>query len=97
MEKSEKTAFVAIISGMVQGVGFRYFAYREALALGVEGYVKNLINGNVEVFAEGPRDQLERLIEILNQGPRFGEVDKVEVEWHDYKGRYDTFFIETGY
>ncbi|UCF65964.1 MAG: acylphosphatase, partial [bacterium] len=50
-----------------------------------------------EVFAEGPRDQLERLIEILNQGPRFGEVDKVEVEWHDYKGRYDTFFIETGY
>jgi len=97
MEKSENVAFLATVSGLVQGVGFRYFAYREAMALGVQGYVKNLLNGQVEVFAEGSQTQLQRFIEILNQGPRFGKVDQVDVEWRDYRGRYDTFFIETGF
>ena len=93
----EKAAFSAQISGLVQGVGFRYFTYQEALTLGIHGYVKNLVNGNVEVYAEGSRSQLEAFLERLKEGPRFGSVDKVELHWDDYMGRYDTFFIETGY
>lgn len=93
----DKAAFSAQISGIVQGVGFRYFAYREALVLQLHGYVKNRINGKVEVYAEGSRDKLEQFVEILKQGPRFGAVDKVELHWDDYKGKYDTFFIDTGY
>jgi acylphosphatase len=93
----EKAAFSAQISGLVQGVGFRYFTYQEALTLGIHGYVKNLVNGNVEVYAEGLRSQLETFLERLKEGPRFGSVDKVELQWDDYMGRYDTFFIETGY
>jgi len=97
LENKEKAAFSALISGIVQGVGFRYFAYQEAIDLQLQGYVKNLVNGNVEVYAEGSRDKLKRFIEILNQGPRFGTVDKVDLHWDDYMGKYDSFFIDTGY
>ena len=93
----DKAAFSARISGTVQGVGFRYFAYQEALALQLQGYVRNLVDGKVEVYAEGSRNKLEQFVEILKQGPRFGAVDKVELRWDDYMGKYDTFFIDTGY
>ena len=93
----DKAAFSAHISGTVQGVGFRYFAYREALALQLRGYVKNLMSGKVEVYAEGDRDKLGQYVEILKKGPRFGAVDKVELHWDDYIGKYETFFIDTGY
>ena len=93
----DKAAFSAKIFGIVQGVGFRYFAYQEAIDLQLQGYVKSLVNGNVEVYAEGSRDKLKQFVEILNQGPRFGTVDKVELQWDDYKGKFNTFFIDTGY
>jgi acylphosphatase len=93
----DKVAFSARVSGTVQGVGFRYFVYQEALALELQGFVKNLIDGKVEVYAEGPREKLEQFIELLKQGPRFGAVDKVELKWTDYMGKYDTFYIDTGY
>lgn len=93
----ENAAFQAYISGVVQGVGYRYYAYRQAMARGITGYVRNLPDGRVEVFAEGPRDALRSFLEDLKQGPQFAAVDDVAVEWFPYQGRFDRFSIDTSY
>ena len=66
-----------IVSGRVQGVGFRWFVEREARALGLSGWVRNNPDGNVEVLASGTEDQLAKLKEKLQQGPRAARVDEV--------------------
>ena len=66
------------ISGAVQGVGFRYFTQRVARALGVAGYVKNLRDGRVEVYAIGAPEQLNSFRAQLERGPRGAQVDHVE-------------------
>jgi acylphosphatase len=65
------------VSGTVQGVGFRFFAEREAARLGVAGYVKNMFDGRVEVYAIGNAAQLDALKSELWRGPRMAGVDKV--------------------
>jgi acylphosphatase len=72
------TAARFIVTGRVQGVGYRYFALREAQALGVAGHVRNLPDGSVEVVAEGAADMLLALGERLAEGPAFAEVAHVE-------------------
>jgi acylphosphatase len=67
----------AVISGYVQGVGFRFFARRAALDEGVYGWVRNLPDGTVETVAEGDPDAVERYIEKLRKGP--GRVTSVDV------------------
>lgn len=57
-----------VVSGTVQGVGFRYFTYREALKLGVTGYVLNLNDGRVEIVACGDEAQLSALMDWLKKG-----------------------------
>ena len=64
--------------GRVQGVGFRYFAHHAANAIGVCGYVRNLDNGDVEVYAVGNPEQLSDLAAILWKGPRYADVRGVE-------------------
>lgn len=66
------------ISGRVQGVGFRAATRREALALGLCGYARNLADGRVEVLAAGPQDALERLADWLFRGPPLARVETVE-------------------
>jgi acylphosphatase len=68
-----------IVRGRVQGVGFRWFVEREAHLLGIAGWVRNNHDGNVEVLAQGTRDQLSGLHGRLRQGPRAARVDAVEV------------------
>jgi acylphosphatase len=63
-----------LISGRVQGVGFRYFAERAAREAGVTGWVRNLADGSVEAHAEGTRAQLERFEAALGSGPPRSEV-----------------------
>src|ERR1700674_2949265 len=65
------------VSGAVQGVGFRFFAERAAARLGVAGYVKNLFDGRVEVYAIGNAAQLDTLKSALRRGPRMASVDQV--------------------
>ncbi|HFE64108.1 MAG TPA: acylphosphatase, partial [Caldithrix sp.] len=77
----QKAAFVAFIKGMVQGVGYRYFAYRRAAVYDITGYVRNLADGSVEVFAEGPRTQLEAFLGELKRGPQLSYVEEVEGNW----------------
>ncbi|MBN1516132.1 acylphosphatase [Candidatus Sumerlaeota bacterium] len=83
-----------IVTGRVQGVGFRYFVQRSAEALGVKGWVRNLHTGNqVETYAEGDRATLERLIDQLRKGPAFGRVDDLHAVWLDDEKGCDSFQI----
>jgi acylphosphatase len=66
-----------VVSGRVQGVGFRWFVEREAALLGVTGWVRNCENGEVEVMATGTSDQHSVLRQKLQQGPRASRVDLV--------------------
>ena len=79
-----------IVQGMVQGVGFRYFVHRSALRAGLEGYVRNLPNGEVEVELQGDRSLIEEIIKEVTIGPRTADVTNVKVDWkkpeHQFRG-----------
>ena len=70
-----------MVSGRVQGVGFRYSTQEVAVRLGLRGWVRNLSDGRVELEAEGDAAALDRLLEFLRAGPRMARVDGVEVSW----------------
>ena len=83
------------ISGSVQGVGYRFFAQRAASALGVRGYVKNLFDGRVEVYAIATPEILAAFHEQLKRGPRFASVDEAAEAEAEMLGEYgDEFSIE---
>ncbi len=83
-----------LISGMVQGVGYRFFTQRAAAKHQVRGYVKNLPDGRVEVLAEGPPERVEAFKHDLAAGPVYAEVDKLEEIVLDPSGLYPAFRIE---
>lgn len=66
------------VSGRVQGVGFRAFVWREAVALGVQGWIRNRIDGTVEAVIAADDTILERLLDRIRQGPRWSRVDHIE-------------------
>jgi len=83
-----------VIQGRVQGVNFRQFVYTRARFLRLTGYVGNLNDGrSVEVVAEGPRRDLEQLLEYLREGPRSSRVESVEVEWGEASGAWTDFGV----
>ena len=67
-----------VISGLVQGVGFRYGARRTALSLGLTGWVRNRLSGEVELVAQGAAEKIETLWQWLQTGPPGARVDKIE-------------------
>ncbi|CAM3118820.1 acylphosphatase [Actinomyces slackii] len=69
----------AIVSGRVQGVGFRYECANHAQGLGLVGEVRNLPDGDVEVMAQGPADDVSRLVAWLYHGPDWARVRGVRV------------------
>jgi len=73
----QKKATRFYVSGLVQGVGYRYFARSAAQQLGIAGYVKNLSDGRVEVYAIGAEAQLRAFREELRQGPRHAQIEKI--------------------
>jgi len=83
----------ARVYGEVQGVGYRYFARRNALALGLRGYARNLADGTVEVLAEGTRSTLEELVRRLERGPSAAEVQRVETAWESAGGTFAGFQV----
>jgi len=93
MPASKLMAKRYLIRGRVQGVGYRYFAQREAELLGVRGYTRNLDDGRVEVYAVGTRDQLADLAGRLWKGPRLADVRAVEELEADVQ-QYGVFHIE---
>lgn len=87
---AERTAHM-VISGRVQGVGFRYYVYSTANKLGLNGWVRNLHNGKVEVFFEGDEKTVRQGIDYCKIGPSSARVDKVDVDW-DYPDQADDQF-----
>jgi len=88
---SDLASFQAIVRGRVQGVYYRSFTTRNALQLGLTGYVRNLTGGSVEVYAEGERMQLGKLVEQLKTGPTAARVDNLTIDWKEYTGEYSNF------
>ncbi|PCI89754.1 acylphosphatase [Candidatus Kaiserbacteria bacterium] len=82
-----------VITGMVQGVTFRYFVERIARARGLHGYVSNTESGAVEVIAQGTHEKLTELIRELERGPSFAKVSGVDTEWGGIKKKYTSFDI----
>jgi len=80
------------VSGRVQGVGFRYFVERTANRLGVAGYVSNLFDGRVEVYAIGNAAQLDALKNELRRGPRMAKVDQVAEDEAEVLPEYSNGF-----
>ncbi len=81
-----------VVSGRVQGVGFRAFVRRHAADLGIRGYARNLADGRVEVLAMGSEGAVEALRGLLHNGPPWSEVRTVEEQETSPVG-YDEFFI----
>jgi acylphosphatase len=74
-----RLARLYIVSGRVQGVGFRFFVNRAASIEGLHGWVRNLPNGGVEIRAEGESDALERFERHVRQGPPASRIDEVDI------------------
>ena len=83
-----------IVKGLVQGVGFRYFVYSRATAIGLNGYVKNNYDGSVEIDAEGDRSLIEELIREVKVGPRSAQVTDVTIQWKQPQHLYKEFTIQ---
>ncbi len=82
-----------LVSGLVQGVGYRAFAQKAAGRLHLLGGVRNLSDGRVEVVAEGPRGTVEELLVLLRQGPPLSHVSDIQVQWHEPTGEYADFSV----
>ena len=87
----------AIVHGRVHGVGFRYFVIMRATALGLTGWVGNEPGGRVRCVAEGPRGDLEQLLELLHDGPASASVSRVDASWSQPTGQWSSFSIRSGY
>ena len=79
---------VASISGRVQGVGYRAYAANAAALLSIEGIVRNLPDGKVELVAEGNEADLRSLLAELRIGPAHSEVTVVEPKWEAFEGQF---------
>jgi acylphosphatase len=82
-----------LISGMVQGVGYRWFVMRKANEYDLKGYVRNLYTDDVEVEVEGNKGLIQEFIKELQIGSRSAHVTDIKTQWRDYQGRYKDFDI----
>lgn len=79
-------------------MAFRFFAQHLASQLGITGWVRNLYDGRVEVVAEGDRDKLELFLAELKKGPRMARVEKVDLDWEEFRDEFLDFSIKfSGY
>ncbi len=81
------------VSGLVQGVGFRYFTRASAQRAGVTGWVCNSDDGNVEIYAEGTDERLRQFIQAINRGPTHSQVSGVMLTWQTATGQFRSFHI----
>ena len=82
-----------VVSGLVQGVGYRFFAERQGRRYGLNGFCRNLPDGTVEVVVEGDYGLICSYIEDLRRGPMSAAVGGVKVKWGDCRDEFDDFRI----
>ncbi|MDO8658084.1 MAG: acylphosphatase [Candidatus Levybacteria bacterium] len=83
-----------IISGFVQGVGYRHFVRSNAQKLGLTGWVSNMIDGKVEAIFQGSKDKIKEMIELCRKGSFLTEVEDVDIKWAEGEKEYDSFEIK---
>ncbi len=83
-----------LISGLVQGVFFRYTAKTEAEKLNITGWIRNLPNNKVEAIFEGNKKGVQQIIDWCHQGPYGAVVRNVDVTWQEYSGEFGEFLIK---
>lgn len=82
-----------IVTGLVQGVSFRYYTRREARRLDLTGWVRNEADGSVSVVAEGSDDSLKALLQFLEDGSPSARVQQIAVEWSQASGEFGSFEV----
>ena len=82
-----------LIEGLVQGVWYRASARDEGHRLGLSGWARNLPDGRVEAYAEGPRDRIEDFIAWCRQGPALARVTKMDIDWVEPAGEVRGFKV----
>ena len=82
-----------IVNGLVQGIGFRYFVYRNAIEIGLNGYVQNLGSGEVLTVVEGQIALIEDLFEKIKIGPSHAYVKNCNILWDEVKNEFNNFEI----
>jgi acylphosphatase len=95
MTASELARLEARVKGNVHGVGYRYFVISNAMRLGLTGWVSNEQDGSVSCVAEGPRADLEILLDALRVGPALAIIEYVSEEWLPYTGHWASFEIRS--
>jgi acylphosphatase len=93
MSKAETIRLHAIVTGRVQGVGFRAFTQRNAIVLNLTGWVRNRWDGTVEIVAEGSSSSLDPFLLALQRGPRVGTTQNVKYDWLDATGEFSSFRV----
>jgi len=81
------------ISGRVQGVFFRRWSQINAEKFKVNGFVRNLSDKRVEMVLEGEKERVEKMINCAKRGPIFAKVEKIDINWEEYKGEFKGFEI----
>jgi acylphosphatase len=81
------------VGGIVQGVNFRYYTVVAATGLDLKGWVRNLVDGRVEVLCEGPEEKVSRMIEWCRKGPPSASVSGIDFISEEYSGGFKTFEI----
>jgi acylphosphatase len=93
MEKQNRIRVRLVVSGQVQGVAFRAYTLEESESLGLDGWVRNLPGGGVEVIAEGDEQKVEALIDWCKHGPPAARVDGLDVTMEEPLGGLRGFTI----
>lgn len=93
MAESGREGLHVIISGLVQGVGFRHATFRQATKIGLQGWVKNLPSGEVEALFEGERASIEAMLVWCGKGPFLSRVKNVESQRRSPTQSFESFEI----
>ncbi len=85
VRETEKVAANLLISGKVQGVGYRFWTLQQAKKLGIVGWVKNLPDSRVEAVLMGNHSSIETMVKLCESGPPPAKVDNISVSWIKYE------------
>ncbi|WP_053361576.1 acylphosphatase [Bacillus sp. FJAT-27251] len=83
-----------VVTGKVQGVGYRYYAQMMAVQHGITGWVRNRPDGSVEMLTSGTKENLDLFLKEIRSGSPFSSVDEMRIEEKQHKERYNSFTIK---
>jgi acylphosphatase len=83
-----------VVTGKVQGVGYRYYAQMMAVQHEITGWVRNLPDGSVEMLTSGTKENLDRFVKEIRSGNPFSSVDEIKIEECPHKERFNSFTIK---